>query len=65
LLSISIFCSSNFSKTKNLNYYRVLKLDAIKKLLKNKGWLKYVYIRKLSNNKMRENINPKLNIPKK
>ncbi len=31
--------------------------------IKNKGWLKYVYIKKLKNNKMKKNINPKLNIP--
>jgi hypothetical protein len=29
----------------------------------NKGWLKYVYIRELNNNKKGENINPKINIP--
>jgi hypothetical protein len=40
-----------------------LKLDAITKKKFKKGWLKYVYIRILNNNKMRENINPKLNIP--
>jgi len=42
-----------------------LKLDVRKKIMKNKGWLKYVYIRKLDNRKMGENINPKLNIPQK
>jgi hypothetical protein len=41
-----------------------LKLDALKKLSTNIGWLKYVHIKKLNNNRERENINPKPNTPK-
>jgi hypothetical protein len=41
-----------------------LKLDALKTLSTNVGWLKYVHIKKLKNNSERENITPKPNTPK-
>jgi hypothetical protein len=35
-----------------------------KKSETNTWWLKYVHIRKLNNNRVGKNINPKLNTPK-
>jgi hypothetical protein len=40
-------------------------LDGKKKLQTNVRWLKYVPIRKLDNNRVGENINPKPNNPPK